>query len=353
MGLINSGIEVCLIASKPEDNIPVTVIPIHWLKSRQGWKRSILSSYEAYRKALRIKADIFHFHDPDLLPWMVLLSLKGRKVIYDVHDNYQEWILNFTLPDWFKKALSKLWPKAEQFCASKFSGIISTTLSMQTLFSNVQIPKLVVSNTPYLNSLENIDVSSIEKTPFTVYSSGDHSSKRNCMQTIESLQYVKKKIPGIRLIFAGTFSPDGYERSLINRAKELGIEEHVTIEGMLPYRENFLRTASMEVGCVFYEDNVNNRLTIPNRLFEYMFAGVAVLGEAFYEVKKVINDSGCGIVIDSSEPESIAEGIINIFSDISSLRKMQSNGRAEINSKYSYEHDLKRMIAFYNSLLIK
>ena len=171
------------------------------------------------------------------------------------------------------------------------------------------------------------------------------------MQTVEALPTIISKIPEVCLVFAGRFSPPGYEMKLKERAIELGVENHLRFESMLPYKINLHRTSQMEAGCVFYEDNVNNKLTIPNRLFEYMYAGAAVIGESFYEIKKVIEESECGVVVNSSDPLSIADGVIRLFSEIPKLREMQSNARKSVISKYSYEHELKKLIYFYKILL--
>jgi len=350
IGLLREGLEVHLIATCPDVKPVQAGVQFHWLKQRQGWSRRIISSGEAFKQALDIDADVFHFHDPDLLPWMLLLSLKGKKVIYDVHENYAERILALKFPNWLKRLLAKLWSIFECFCGAKYAGIITTTQSMQSLFTGIKTPTISVSNTPYLGVLVNTKLI-VYKRPFTIYTSGEHSDRRNCMQTIEALPIILKKIPEARLVFVGKFDPEGYDYSLKARAKELGVETSVEIEGMLPYKENFERTAKMEVGCVFYEDNVNNRVTIPNRLFEYMYARVAVIGESFFEVKKVIEESQCGAVVNSSDPKSIADAVINLFDDIPTLRKMQSNGRSKVISTYAYEHELKKMIAFYNSLI--
>lgn len=351
IGLLNKGFIIHLITTYPGKQPAETGLQLHWLKPRQGWRRRIFSSREAYICALNIDADVFHFHDPDLLPWMLLLSYKGKKVIYDAHENYLERILGLKLPNRIKLPLAKFWSIFERFCVAKYAGIITTTHSMLSLFSTVNIPKLVVSNTPYLFELGDINLK-VNKKPFTIYTSGSNSDKRNCMQTIEALPFILKKIPEARLVFVGTFFPEFYEIRLKSRAKELGVETRVNIEGMLSYKDNFIRTAQMEIGCVFYGDNINNRVTIPNRLFEYMYAGVAVIGESFFEVKKVIEESQCGVVVNSSDPESIADGVISLFSDIPALRKMQSNGRSRIISTYAYEHELEKMIAFYNSITV-
>jgi glycosyltransferase involved in cell wall biosynthesis len=352
MGLLKKGLEIHLIATYPGKKPQESGVQFHWLKQRQGWKRRIYSSREAYKLALNIDADVFHFHDPDLLPWMLFLSFKGKKVVYDAHENYTERVLGLSFPNWIRLPLAKFWSFFECFCVAKFAGIITTTYSMQSIFSNINIPKLVVSNTIYLSALGDVNLK-VDKKPFTIYTSGSHSDKRNCMQTIEALPFILKKIPEVRLIFVGTYYPEDYDIRLKYRAKELGVERRVETEGILSYKDNFSRTAQMEIGCVFYEDNVNNRVTIPNRLFEYMYAGVAVIGESFFEVKKVIEESHCGILVNSSDPESIADGVIRLFSDIAALRKMQSNGRSKIISTYAYEHELEKMNAFYNSLIVR
>lgn len=351
IGLIKEGLEVHLIASNPgTKHFETSGVEFHWLKQRHGWKRRILSSAEAYRKALEINADIFHFHDPDLLPWMLLLSFRGKKVIYDVHENYSERIHALAIPSCVKQILAKLWSHFERFCGAKYSGIITTTLSMQSLFEGIQIPKISISNAPYLSVLGEVNLK-VDKRLFTIYTSGTNSYKRNCMQTIEALPFILKRIPAARLIFVGRYSPIDFKFKLEARAIELGVETHVELEGLLPWKENFIRTAQMEIGCVFYEDNINNRLTVPNRLFEYMYSGVAVIGEDFLEIQKVIQESQCGIVVNSSDPESIADGVISLFSDIPALRKMQSNAKRKVITTYAYEYELKKMIAYYNSII--
>ena len=150
IGSLREGLEIHLIATYPAVKSMEVGVKFHWLKQRQGWRRRIFSPIEAYKLALVINADIFHFHDPDLLPWMLLLSYKGKKVIYDVHENYAERILSLKLPNWVKQTLAKFWSIFERFCASRYAAIITTTQSMQSLFADINIPKVSVSNYLYI-----------------------------------------------------------------------------------------------------------------------------------------------------------------------------------------------------------
>jgi glycosyltransferase involved in cell wall biosynthesis len=122
---------------------------------------------------------------------------------------------------------------------------------------------------------------------------------------------------------------------------------------MLPWLENFNRTASMHIGLVLYEDNPNNRVTIPNRLFEYMISGLAVVGEEFTEVKKVISDANCGYTCNSAEPHDIAKAVIATIEDNRGVLQLGINGKNAILQKYAFEYDLERLIDFYKQLLAK
>lgn len=351
VGLADKGHEVTLIATDTPEK-PHMGVNFVTIQRRKGLNRRILSSREAYLNALQVDADIYHFHDPDLLPWMYLFAKKGRRVIYDVHENYSERLQDVLKPIVRLSSLAvKVWRSFENTCAKSFNGIITTTKSMQELFRDVNKPILAVSNTPYLISLNDVDLPN-QKAPFTIYTSGSHSNKRNCMQTVEALPEILKEFPEVRMIFVGRYLPNGYEQQLLTRSRELGVVEHLELHGMLPWKENFTRTATMEIGCVFYEDNLNNRVTVPNRLFEYMYARVAVIGENFPEVKRVVEGAECGVTVNSADPSSIAKGVIELLRDQKKLREKQLNGRRAVEEKYAFDHELDRMIEFYQ-LVIK
>ncbi len=109
----------------------------------------------------------------------------------------------------------------------------------------------------------------------------------------------------------------------------------------------------MHIGLVLYEDNPNNRVTIPNRLFEYMISGLAVVGEEFTEVKKVISDANCGYTCNSAEPHDIAKAVIATIEDNRGVLQLGINGKNAILQKYAFEYDLERLIDFYKQLLAK
>ena len=351
IGLANEGIDITLISPYTKKEDTVEGVKIKGLKERKGITRRIFSSGEAYFKARNLDADIFHFHDPDLLPWMYFLLWSGRKVIFDIHENYLSRIEKSTLPFFLKNIVKKIWRGLEMHFIKLSGGASVTTPSMANLYADTEVPILVTSNIISLNRLKSISLFADKDSYPSVYTSGTHSDARNCQQTIIAFATVLKVFPTAKLKFLGRYQPEDYQETLSNLSKSLGIEKNVELHGMLSWDENFSRLSKAHIGCVFYEDNLNNRVTIPNRLFEYMYTGTAVLGEYFPEVKRVIEDADCGATVNSSNPTEISAAIISLFSNLDSLKQKGINGKKAVETKYNFEIALKEMIDYYYKII--
>lgn len=348
-GLIVEGNNVILIAEYECDDV-IEGISIIGLKNRKGLNRRIFSSAEAFLKARKINADIYHFHDPDLIPWMFLLKLTGKKVVYDVHENYESRFNKSYFPLFLRKFMAKSYRKIENFFARRYAGISVVTESMKNLFLPYENPAAIIGNVVYIDRLKSLNIFPLKQSNYIIYTSGTNSSSRNCLQTIEALPFILQEVSNVVMKFAGRYYPEGYKNQMQEKAEILGVGKYVILEDMIPWEENFLRTATAHIGCVFYEDNLNNRVTLPNRLFEYMYCGVAVLGEDFPEVRKVLVSSNSGLCVNSSNPKDIAEKAIFILKDPMLMEKMGENGRKAVLNKYNFENALKELTLFYSQI---
>lgn len=353
VGLAAKGHEVSLIATHEGQNEFVSqgvkVIPLKYRP--KDIKRRIFSSYEAMKKVKKMNVDIIHFHDPDLLPFMLILSFSKKGIIYDIHENYISRIHEKkNWPVFIRRALSWSFRRFETICINRFSGFTVTTATMGKMFTLVKSPFCITSNVPYLSVLPK-DLHLKEKNTFpSVYISGSHSRARNCMEIIQAIPVVAKQIPDIKFIFAGKYVPENFRETMLQVAEQSGVTSNLVLEGNLPWLENFNRTSAMHIGLVFYQDNLNNRVTIPNRLFEYMAAGCAVIGEYFPEVQDVINNARCGWVVNSTNPAEIAASVIKAFADPEQLKLFSRNARKAVEDKYNYENELDRLILYYTSI---
>src|SRR6476469_5707469 len=91
--LAGAGYQVTLIAPHPSDEITggVQIRGVPVVEGRL--RRMTLTVWRTYREAVRQRADIYHFHDPELIPVGLLLKARGKKVVYDAHEAYPQKIL--------------------------------------------------------------------------------------------------------------------------------------------------------------------------------------------------------------------------------------------------------------------
>jgi len=348
LGLARNGHDVHLVATKPQEKVGESPVSFHWVPKRGGWKRRWYSSKYAIQLATRINAEVYHFHDPDLLPHVSKLkkALPHAVVVYDIHENYAGRFQNWGLPKW----LGSVFRRYEWSVIRKINGYSVVSQSMNELFKKTGKPHVITRNSTDVSRLQGLDLDSIQPFPVpTVYTSGTHSHARKCLQTVQAIKYVDSAV-AFQMMFAGRYS-DTLKEELEEQAKQDGTGAILKLEGMLPWAENFQRTARACCGCVFYADNPNNRVGIPNRLFEYMFCGLPVIVTAFPELEQIVEKTACGLVVDSESPQAIAEAISFLLDHPEQARQMGENGRIAIQSEYGYHIDLERLEAFYQSLL--
>jgi glycosyltransferase involved in cell wall biosynthesis len=350
-GLVREGVNVTCITTYPEDKT-VEGVPVLGLKERSGIKRRIFSSWEAYQRALKLKCDIYHFHDPDLLPFMILLKWRGRKVIYDIHENYVVRMKGRGFPNWIEKLLMRLWSGWENFAIRQFDGIVPVTESMGNLFTKSSRNTLVISNMIDIELLKDVQIPDPTQKEKILYCSGHNTPKRNCIQMIEAMPAILKEVPEARMLMGGQYT-SGFKEVLQQKAIELGVQDKVTLEGSLPWRDNFNRTVNAYIGCVFWEKDENYSITIPARVFEYMFCGLPILADNTVELKKVIDAGNCGILINSDYPDQIAKAAIQLLKNPEDAIQKGRNGRKAMLEKFNFNMQLKELIAFYHKIAAK
>ena len=126
--LANAGYEVALIAQHDKDEIVdgIRIVPL--LKPRNRFERMTKTVWLAYRRALEIDADIYHFHDPELISIGLLLKRHGKRVIYDVHEDVPRQNQSRPyIPAVLRKPISLMIGVLEAFSARHFDGVVTAT----------------------------------------------------------------------------------------------------------------------------------------------------------------------------------------------------------------------------------
>src|SRR5699024_5926071 len=112
-------------------------------------------SKDIYKKAISINADVYHFHDPELIPLGLKLKRLGKKVIYDVHEDTPRAILSkYWIPSILRKTVSFIFERYENYASKKFDYIISATPFIAHRFLKFKKECANINNYPFLKELK-------------------------------------------------------------------------------------------------------------------------------------------------------------------------------------------------------
>src|SRR5215467_8663642 len=128
--LAREGFQVTLVAphqnDETVDGVRIKAIPpVHGLRGLSSRTRAMGS---ILREALKLNADLYHFHDPELIPVGLFLRLCKKRVIYDVHENVpKDILLKQYLPHWSRPLLSYVAERVEIFAGRQFSALVTVS----------------------------------------------------------------------------------------------------------------------------------------------------------------------------------------------------------------------------------
>jgi glycosyltransferase involved in cell wall biosynthesis len=143
----------------------------------------------------------------------------------------------------------------------------------------------------------------------------------------------------------------GYFRPVLeNEVRRRGLQHRVYFFGPIPNDELLYYTASADVGlCVIRGQSLSYRWSMPNKLFEYMMAGIPIVASDFEEMGRVVREEEVGTVCDPDDPESIAAAVRAIVDDPEAEARFRAATRVAI-GKYNWDEEEKKLLVLYRRL---
>jgi len=339
--------DVTLIAVHPSKEIVdgIRILPIRRLKNRY-WEMAT-ASLRMFPKALRIWAKVYQIHDPELIPCGLWLQLLGRKVIFDVHENFaadiadKPWIRH-------KHLLSRLYAWWEKRAARRFELILAEH-SYAAHFNALGARFTVVLNYPDLPFFLPYRNTGTREAEHLFYI-GIVLESRGLFEILEALYFLKQQ----GRIFHFHCVGELYSR-LDKRMKLLpyyeAIRNQLHFYGRLRLDEGYAISRSMGIGLCIIHPMKNSIESYPTKLFEYMSIGLPMVVSDFPLYRKVVEDSGSGLCVDPKSPKAIAAAIIRL-ADHPELRiRMAEQGVNTAMALYSWESQEKQLLEVYRRIL--
>lgn len=310
------------------------------------FSRMLLGPWMAFFAIRRIKPDIIHFHDPELISVGLLLKVQGKKVIYDVHEDYPRAILSkHYLFSWVRRLIAFVFEKFEEISAKFFSGIVSVTPVIAKRFERLNKNTVTVQNFPILNELHTDEIVQWEKRSNAVGYVGVISKLRGAKEMVEAINLASKKID-TRLILAGNFSPQSLKREVesVDGWKQTEYLCYLSREKVKQL------LGRIRAGLVLIHPEPRYQVSYPIKLFEYMSAGIPVIASNFPLWKRIVDENKCGICVNPLEPKEIAKAIEYLMEHPVEAEKMGENGREAALEEYNWEQEMKKLLKLYAKL---
>jgi len=340
--LAAAGHEVVLVAAAEQEVIlrGVRVRPIRRARGRLG--RMVGTALRVLRAARAERADVYHFHDPELIPAGLCLKLAGSRVVYDVHDDLPAAVLS---KSWIRPGLRRLVARVvaalESAAARQFDAVVVANPAHGHRFPAART--VAVRNLPDLAEFPCAPAAA-ERESAVVYV-GDLTRARGAMEMVEAMALLPDSCPA-RLWLGGRFSEPGLERA----CRALASWSRVDFLGWLDRAAVADRLHRASVGLVLLQPVPHYQANYPVKLFEYMAAGLPVVASDLPLCREVVKAADCGLVVDQRDPAAIAGAIRWLLEHPTEAEALGQRGRAAVEERYTWQAEARTLLSLYERL---
>ena len=345
--LVRAGYEVVLVApadkDKRVDGVEIKAVP----RNDSRLRRMTATVWSVALEALRLDGDLYHFHDPELLPVGLWLRTRGKTVIYDIHEELSYDIAETKpyIPVWLRPLIAWAVDRFEKSAARRFSALVGATSAIAEKFCAVNPRTVAVRNFPMTGELHSDVKRPWENRSATVAFVGGITAERGLEEIVDALALLPENVPA-RLQLAGEFCPHSFRDELARRrgwarVDELGVINRGEVAELL---------GKVRTGLITYRPYANHLRAEPTKLFEYMSAGIPVIASDFPLWREIVDGVGCGILVDPSEPKAIASAIEYLLVHPEEARAMGQRGMEAVTSQYNWTQEEQKLLHLYADL---
>lgn len=341
--LASAGYEVFLVvADGLGDEVREGVFIVDVGKPKNRLDRMGLAARRVLAKARELKAALYHLHDPELLPAGLALKRGGGCVIFDAHEDLPRQLLSKPyLHPATRRIISVSAAWFERYACRKLDHVVAATPAIRDKFVSLQVESTNINNYPLVHELE-AQVSWDQKRSQVCYIGGI-ASIRGIRELVRAMDLCTS---GVRLELVGKFGERGLREDVAGEPGWKCVDERGFLD-----REGVRSVLGRSLaGIVTFLPEPNHIESQPNKMFEYMSAGLPVIGSNFPLWRQIIEGNDCGLCVDPSDPLAIARAIDFLVENPDVARTMGSNGRRAVLTRYNWGSEETKLLALYGRL---
>ncbi|MCT4583182.1 MAG: glycosyltransferase [Flavobacteriales bacterium] len=290
------------------------------------------------------KVDIYHANDLDtLLANYLAAKIRGKKLVYDSHEYF------LGVPEIQGRAAKKVWAAIERFIFPKLEIIFTVNQSIADLYEKDYGKKLkIVRNLPLQQTIEKVKTRLDLKMPndkrIIILQGAGINVDRGAEELLEAVALSDDYV--LYIVGTGDVIED-----LKRRARQADLQNKVVFVGRVPYPEMMQYTLNADVGVTLDKDtNINYRFSLPNKIFDYMKAGIPIVASNLKEVANIIHTYNVGVVIKDHTPHTILEGLNAALQDQEQVKVFARNGLKGV-EELNWENEVQPVKEIYTTFI--
>jgi glycosyltransferase involved in cell wall biosynthesis len=305
-------------------------------------RRMFVTARQVFERAAALDADIYHLHDPELIPAGLKLKRLGKTVIFDSHEDTPQQLLGKPyLGPLSRRALSFTFSRFERYACAKFDAIVTATPFIRDKFLHINPVTIDVNNFPMIGELDG-GLPWAAKQQQVSYVGGI-GAIRGIRQLVQAAALLRSSM---RLNLVGRFSEPDVEAEVRRdsgweRVNELGFLDRAGVRDVM---------ARSLAGIVTFLPLPNHLDSHPTKMFEYMSSGIPVIASDFPLWRTIVEGNHCGVCVDPLDPGAIAAAIDYLADHPDIARSMGDKGRKAVLEKYNWDVEAKKLTDLYGEL---
>jgi glycosyltransferase involved in cell wall biosynthesis len=348
LSLLKLGFKVNIIGRRRKNSLPLQENPYKSRRFRLLFNKGPLFYAEhnirIFLYLILRKVDILVANDLDTLPANYLVSkIRRKKLVYDSHEYFTE------VPELEnRKFVKRIWTKLEKAMLPKIKYSYTVCDSIAGIYSNKYgINMQVIRNLPVYNVSSPKKTNSIRvKNERIIIYQGVLNVGRGLELAIQAMKFVDNTA----LIIIG----DGDIASkLKTQVCDSGLEDKVRFIERVPYDKLMSYAVQADIGISLEENlGLNYYYALPNKLFDYIHAGIPVLVSDFPEMAGIVKKYNVGLTTDTTEPLQLASLLREMIENEEKRKEWKQNLKKAA-KELCWEIEEKKLLELYSEVIAK
>ena len=341
--LARAGFDVTIVGPHPEDTVEEQVRILSVKKHRSRVARMTRTVWSVFQAARQLDADVYHFHDPELIPAALLLRGIGKNVVYDVHEDYPKDILfKAYLPRWSRPLVSRIAEHIEKAACRHFSALVSVTPFIAERLKAANSRTAIVYNYPYPEELIGKAPTRWKDRGVSATYVGTITPQRGIVEIVRAMELLPSSLDAV-LEIAGDSMPE--------QIKRFEGWSRVRFHGPLNQTDTYGLLRGARVGLLCEHPIPTFVESMPVKLFEYMGAGLPVIVSDFPLWRALLDGLDCAIFVDPLSVREVARAMEYLLTHDQEAERMGRRGQAAVIERWNWNTELPKLVDLYTELV--